>query len=371
MLTQKRNYGIDLLRIVSMIMVVILHVIMAGCFLDTLPNSSFKYGLVWFLEIASGCAVNCYALISGYTGHGRKHKSSGIISLWFQVAFYTIGISVLFKLISPETVSTSRLVSSFFPVSFDTYWYFTSYFALFFFIPFLNHLIDTLSKRSAATLILTCVLLFSIFSPLAKGDIFLLKTGYSFLWLAVLYLTGAFVKKYQFGFNLKKRIWLIIYFICVIITLLVKLLVPILSKRIGFLASFENMLIDYISPTMLLCAVSLLIFFANLNLRNTFCKLIAFFSTCTFAVYIIHINPTVWVEVMRNRFVAYADFNIVLLALAIIGTAIAIWLVCSLVDKVRQLLFKLIRIDVLAAKIANLVQKIVDKIVNGLQKLMI
>ena len=374
MLTQKRNYGIDLLRVVSMIMVVILHILSQGGILKILPELSAKYSLMWFLEIASYCAVNCYALISGYTGYGRKFKPSGIVSLWFQVVFYTAGITILFKLLTPQPIGAYQIVTSFFPVSFDIYWYFTAYFALFFFTPFLNRMMENLSKRAASLLVIGLALILSVFltciGNVFSFDLFNLNYGYSPLWLLVLYLIGAYVKKYQFGFNIKKKIWLIIYFISIFITLLAKMLVPILSRYIGFFTLFEDVLIDYTSPTILLCAISLLIFFANLNLRATFCKIISFFSTCTFAVYIIHLQPNIW-EFLNNRFVSYADFNVAVLVLAVIGTALGIWLTASLVDKVRQLLFKLIRIDTLANKIASLVQRVVNKIADGLQKLTI
>ncbi|MDE6723424.1 MAG: hypothetical protein K2J55_04430, partial [Eubacterium sp.] len=62
----KRNYGIDLLRIVCMIMVPVLHVLGHGGLLEGAEILSVKYEFVWFLEAAAFCAVNCYALISGY-----------------------------------------------------------------------------------------------------------------------------------------------------------------------------------------------------------------------------------------------------------------------------------------------------------------
>lgn len=74
-----RNYGIDALRIVSMLMVVTLHVLGHGGVLKIAESE--KYWIVWFLEISAYCAVNCYALISGYVGVYSKYKFSNLALL--------------------------------------------------------------------------------------------------------------------------------------------------------------------------------------------------------------------------------------------------------------------------------------------------
>lgn len=64
---KSRNYGIDLLRIVSMFMICILHVIgvWGG---EASATLSLNYNIAWLIECACDCAVNAFALISGYVG---------------------------------------------------------------------------------------------------------------------------------------------------------------------------------------------------------------------------------------------------------------------------------------------------------------
>ena len=81
-----RNYGIDLLRIVSMIMILVLHICDIGgmlTFTDRDANDTVGY----FFYAMSFCAVNCFALISGYVGYKSKHKYANIIYLTLQVIF--------------------------------------------------------------------------------------------------------------------------------------------------------------------------------------------------------------------------------------------------------------------------------------------
>ena len=76
---EERNYGIDLLRIVSMMMVVLLHVLGQGGILDGSDPLTVKSETAWLLEIGAYSAVNIYAMISGYVGYGRKYKYSGLV----------------------------------------------------------------------------------------------------------------------------------------------------------------------------------------------------------------------------------------------------------------------------------------------------
>lgn len=147
LITNKRNYGIDCLRIVSMIMVAVLHVVGLGGVLSALESSPIWYNIVWLIRVAAYCAVDCYALISGYVGVFAKYKYCNYIVLWLNVAFYSIGITLISKIVVPDEVGMNKIISSFFPVFTNEYWYFTSYTVLFLFIPLLNQCLISLSKR--------------------------------------------------------------------------------------------------------------------------------------------------------------------------------------------------------------------------------
>ncbi len=78
-----RNYGIDILRIVSMVGVVCLHVLSHGGILK-LEHSPAAFSAIWFLGILAYPAVNCVVLISGYVGYKDERffpKIKNLISL--------------------------------------------------------------------------------------------------------------------------------------------------------------------------------------------------------------------------------------------------------------------------------------------------
>lgn len=94
----QRNVGIDGLRIIAMFMVVILHTLGQGGVLSASTTLSTQYETAWFLEIVAYCAVNCYAIISGYVGVTAKYRCSNMAVLWLRVVFYTVLITLAFRI---------------------------------------------------------------------------------------------------------------------------------------------------------------------------------------------------------------------------------------------------------------------------------
>ena len=80
-----RNYGVDLLRILSMFFVIILHCLGKGGVLDAAKQGTAQYSSAWFLEAVAYCAVNIFGMISGYVGYSdmpKKTKYSNWILMW-------------------------------------------------------------------------------------------------------------------------------------------------------------------------------------------------------------------------------------------------------------------------------------------------
>ena len=144
---RRRNYGIDILKLLAMYMIVILHLIGNGGILQDIEHTQSSYYVIWFLEICCYCSVNCYALISGYLGYGRKKKFSNIIYLYIQCVFYLVTYAVLFKVLFPEKVSLFTFIKALFPFAYDQYWYFNAYFGMFLIFPVFDFLLEKHNKN--------------------------------------------------------------------------------------------------------------------------------------------------------------------------------------------------------------------------------
>ena len=212
-----RNHGIDALRLYSMFLVVILHVLGQGGVI-AFSNTPEKYAVSWFLEISAYCAVNIFALISGYVSYSDKEKPyrySRYVSSWLQVFVYSFGFTLLYHILQPDLTGMNKVIYAMAPVMNSSYWYFNAYTGLFFVIPWLNRLVRSSGRRELNGLMLTLFLVFSCYGTFAKmnADVFVLKSGYSFLWLSIIYLGGAWMKKHQIveRYNKKQAIVLILF----------------------------------------------------------------------------------------------------------------------------------------------------------------
>ena len=92
-----RNNSLDLLRIISMMMVVSLHFFShGGLVCGALVEGTANWYLGESVHAFSIVAVNCFALSSGYILINIKYKFSRIITMWLQVFLYSAVITSIF-----------------------------------------------------------------------------------------------------------------------------------------------------------------------------------------------------------------------------------------------------------------------------------
>lgn len=362
----KRNYGIDLLRLVSMFMVVLLHVLYQGGILTSVHDLTFKGELLWSAEIVCYCAVNCFALISGYVGLFSRNKKSGIINIWIQVIFYSVGIKLIetvLLLAMGKEIAIKSILTSFFPLIYDTNWYFTAYFCLFFFVPFYNHIINTMERKQVKGLIAVIIALFSIVGTIKPNRSWGVELGYSFVWLSSMYIIGAYIAKYKPFENISKKKSLAFFLGSVLLTIISRealLFITLKMKGTPYLGLY---FVTYTSPLMIIAAVSLLNVFSKIEIDGIGKKIIAFLAPTAFGVYIIHTNPVIFDRLLFNRFDFIVQYNAFVVLAFAIGASVAVFLACALVDKLRILLFKLLRIDKLSCWIEGVCTRIINKFI--------
>lgn len=338
---RERNVGIDLLRIVSMMFVLTLHVLgHCGVLNSAWRTGVFHYRTAYFLEIAAYCAVNCYALISGFVGIKSKYKYTNIVMLWLQVFFYTGLITLIFSFAYPETVQADQIWNALFPATKNQYWYFTAYFVMSFFIPVFNYAVEHLPKRKMGAIVWASVILFSIIPTLFKTELFgtpmgsvnYISSGYNMMWLSVLYVMGAYLSKYECFSRVKVRWCLLTYLLAVVVTWFLK-----------FHTKNGGVTVNYISPTILLAALALLVGFSKLRLRPLR-HVICFLAPGAFGVFLIHSHPLIWTTFMLNRYERFGAYPAWQMILSVLLAVLCLYLVCTAIDLLRHHFFRLIRL---------------------------
>ena len=357
-ITDKRNYGLDALKILSMIYVVILHALGMGGVV--FASKGGNHLLIMILFFWCSCAVNIFALTTGYvsyTGQPKKLNRERIFSLWFQVVFYGLIIVSVFFCVLPDRVTVNDLYSAVLPLFSFEYWYYSAYFVVYLLSPFINMAVRSLPETTLRKTVVVVVLVFSFFSLFANN--LGIVQPFSFTWVFVLYFLGASIKKCGLFEKLSN-----IKLICgIVICTLISFGWYIWVKEISFVNSkWDNYLLSkYISPTMLMMAVCYLILFKRIKFGEGFKKILRFLSPCVFASYLINTHPVVYLF-MYDLFVPFTKLNILLTILCIVVYAVLFVICACLIDKVRMLLFKLVRLDKLAGLLGVLSGKIVEAI---------
>lgn len=344
----KRNYGIDLLRIVLMFMVCMLHTLGQGGILKNCEEGSVKYAVFYLIEVMCYCAVDAFALISGYMASNKPANHSKIVEMWFQVLFYSLAVTLILSRLSVgKALKINEIFKAMFPVISGYYWYFTAYVALFFAMPVINFCIFKINENSAKKMLLIVFFLYTIIGLIK--DPFKTKGGYSAIWLIVLYCAGGLSKKAEIFKNKKTSTLVLFWFACIALTWALKVFAKL------------DMFCKYVSPTVLLSGLLMVVIFSRLRLKGTIIKKI---SPLAFGIYLFQLNKIIWKYVIKNHAAFAADMNIFYGVLCSFAIALAIFAAGLAVEYIRTLLFKLLRISKLSDKIVCVSQKVAEKAIK-------
>ncbi len=363
---KERNYGIDFLRILSMFMVVILHVLGQGGVLSATVPGSLKYWMAWLLEITCYCAVNCFALISGYVMWHSNAKISKALNLWLQTFFYTGLALVIFFIFKRDSISFGSILNALFPITRQHYWYITAYFGLLVLSPLLNVAIIHTNKKIIGSVLLTVLVLFSVLPHLLLSEPYNLSGGYSLMWLVLLYLIGGYFSKYNVADKIKKSLAWLILILMVFLSFLSKFILESFPQNIYPTSHMGNMFIKYISPNFILIALALLTICSKASFGPRSTKLIGIFAPAALGVYLIHTNSLVWNNWFSGFSSHFADQNCIVMILLTISSAIAIYAICTVIELFRIRLFKILKINKLCSfieqKTINYINKKIERV---------
>ncbi len=360
----ERNMGIDLLRIVSMFMIATMHVLGQGKVLETAQVFSPQYECAWLLEIAAFCGVNCFALISGFVGYGRKVHYKNLLCLYFEVIFYTLLITVIFHITNLAQITWKDYLAALFPFATGTYWYFTVYFAMFFFTPFFGIVLEHLTEKQGKIFLGSVFAVFCILPIFMREDLFGLSKGYSVIWISLMYLVGGCLRKFGFGRKKSAAAHLRNYTLLVLMTWASKYFLQMIHSRLLGVPGEGMHLISYISPTIFLAGVELLLFLQKIKIGETAKKWIVFFAPVAFDVFLIHEHPLVVSTFMERRFMGYVSLPALGTIGMVILTAFLIWLGCSLLGRIRVGLFSLLKIGDGCMRIENALSKKLESLLG-------
>lgn len=331
-----RIYGLDLLKVYSMFLVVILHALGRWKLLDLYPDKISIYYASWMLETFAYCAVDVFALLTGYLSYKNKNKHNislnlkRLLLIWVTIVFYA-SCNIGVKLILGEDVNLNEVKLSMLPLTMNTYWYFTVYVGLFFILPIIINGVNSISDKSALSIMIITFPLFTI-GELNSGY-FSLISGYSFAWIAILAMWGAILCKLQIASYIHPLIALL----CVVGLTILSWYLKIFQT--GRLAG-DNM-VNYLSPSILVIAFLWICIFEKININNKKIKKIALMmGNASFSIFVFNTDRFLYDRLVHEAFVCTPDMTGIKIITRTIACAVLFVLGVLIIDFGRQILFK-------------------------------
>lgn len=307
---KERFLGLDLYRVLAILMITILHVNYQHCGLinnPTLSTGACATGL--FIEYLCFAGVNCFAMLSGYFmgGMGVKYDWNWVIRIvrfWFKMVLFGVILYLSIVLFIPQARDYSfDYLSTFLPFK-GFYWYINAYFGLMIFMPLVNKSLQVCSDRALLVVSGILFILFSVFPSLGlESKTFGVLGGYSLSWLLICYIYGYVVKRFANNVLNIKKVNLIL-----IIILILSVLVPFTIDFCGL-----RWMQFYNSPFCVLEAVCLMFLLIQVKMTHSWLiKLIAFISANSLGVYLFQNYPYIWDNyIFRINPVVYPPFKMV------------------------------------------------------------
>ncbi len=363
-LTTQRKSNFELLRIITMLMIIMHHYCVHTNFFKDVQINNTTFNLILTRILTFGKLGNhIFIIMTGYFMIKSKMNYKKIILLILEMIFYSVvitGISFGFNI---AEFNLKTLIKSFLPIIWGN-WFLIYYIILYLLIPYINLFMEKINKKTARNLVVTLLLFYCIIPTFTKNS-WNLDTLHIFI---LDYLIGVYIRLYPIKklesnkFNVKAL--LIISLLGVMSVLGFVILGEVLNINININSLIEksNYLFGAYDYTILLLLMAILIFsiFKNMNIKS---KIINYISSSTLGVYLIHDNPIIRTWLWQKFWPGVNFINSNLFILHIVAKVLLIFIVCVIIDKIRIMLFHKWE-NKLSDKIYNIIIKIKNKIVQ-------
>ncbi len=314
--TLDRNYTVETVRVVAMLLIVYLHFWQNAYLLPSHGEYEQSIVLIMIRSIAS-ISVPLYIYISGW--FQISFKLNKVYSLWKHAVFYALVSAILMLVFFDGPYK--HLISSFLPVTRGPWWFLSSYIVLMVIAPFINQGFAQMSQKHIRPILFLISTACCFCMQFGSRDRF----GGSLLTLVTIYMWAMYHKKYLFPIKNSKIYAIIALFLLIISGFFGYYYTDIFDNLIKYIWAYNSIVI------MLTCAF---VFDALINSKtlrgfsNKNCRWITFLSSSTFQVYLLH-ESYVGKKILSLSYVRCDSVVVVLLGVA------ACFILCVFVDKLR------------------------------------
>lgn len=350
MKSKTRKSGLELLRILCIILIIAHHYSVHGGY----PAPSWKFmnnGRIFVQELAMFGRMSCsiFALISGFFLIRGKAEVSRqyygkLIPLVAEMLLYSVGIWLVMSHIGVAHITLREGLRAFLPVITGN-WYVVYYLVIFLLTPFLNPFLQSLDRKKFTQLVVFLLVIWSVIPTLTHiPSANPLTPSFANLWwyddfdfFVIMYIFGAYI-----GLHLRDRMKYANYWnlLAMLASAACLLLSVWLFDQVGIAKHSDNLvmnanyLMTYNSIPAVICAVSAFLFFERFEFRS---RLINTMAGSVLGIYLIHDNDYVrqyiWQILSPNAEQLRSPY------LHACGKIMAVFAVCLVIDLVQRATF--------------------------------
>ena len=323
----KRKSNIEIIRIIAMFLIIMSHYSLYSGFNweNVVGITSNKVFMNTFFEFGT-LGVSLFIIISGYFYDKNKLNVYKVVRLILQIFIFSIIGLMIGIIIGDDNLNTKNIIKSIMPTTFGLYWFATCYVLILLFSPFIKVIIDNLSKKDLKLVISLMVIIWYLITMIPGAKTF----GNEFIWLIVIYIIGAYIKKYNVNILKNNRIRIITIIVITILLSTFMIIIELLSQKLSILENFIQYFNNIQSPFILILTILIFNIFKNINIKNNI--YINDVASSTFGIYLIHENVflrhLIWQDIVQGS--KYTNSPLLIIN-AIIGV-VGIFVICSIIS---------------------------------------
>ena len=333
-----RESNIELFRIIMMLLIVAHHYVVNSGMLGeiSMPPYTWKQHFLYVFGMWGKIGINCFVLITGYFMCKSDITVRKFLKLLLEVLFYNVVIYAIFALSGYEPFTIKGVLSAINPIGSIADGFTSCFLIYYLLIPFLNAMVNHITRKQHAILIGICMLFFVLWDHIPGVEYRFNYVG----WFCVLHVIASYIRFYlpadKEKANNKHEVLLIITGgVFAVLSVIGQSLMTEQGWHVGWQYKWVNCnaIIGVISSVMM--------FIGFKDLRIKYSPLINSIAASTFGVLMIHANSDtmrrwLWQDLCHNVDRVSSPY----MPLHAIGCVLAIFMACILIDKVRIYIFE-------------------------------
>lgn len=344
-----RNSNFELMRIVSMFLIVLWHVIMHGNLLINCANPAIKI----ILEIIMFCIivhVNSFVMLSGYFQSKSKFKLSKLIKIILQVIFYSIVILIVgIQLGWIQNYTIVTFINNTLLSALNNYWFIKIYLVTYIFSDYMNKFMDSVERHEYKSFLLVSFIVLSIV-PFITGNKVISNNGYTILNFLFLYMIGGYLRRYplketyhfkNMSINGYRTLLFFGFFGFAFINFLIDHFALEINGMSNIFSEISTRITAlrfcYSTPFVIIQTILYFEIFKTLKLKNKFINQV---SSCVFGIYLIHDNEIVRGHIYKILKIDNGLFSSYKIFSKIVLVTFIIFIVCCIIEYVRKFIVK-------------------------------